>query len=60
MKIEEFNTVEKLEIVSTVWVAGKLCKAGDIVEVKGNDKIQLLASKKAVKVIAKTKEEAKK
>jgi len=47
MNQEEFNKVEKLVITDDVWVAGKPKKVGDEVSVKGNDKVQLLASGKA-------------
>ncbi len=51
MSIEEFKAVEELKITDTVWVAGELKKKGDVVKLSGNDKVQLLASGKAVKVV---------
>lgn len=50
MTIEEFGTVEKLKILKPVWVKGIAQKAGDIVELAGNDKVQLLGSKLAERV----------
>lgn len=47
MTAEEFNKVEKLKIVKQCYVDGKFCKAGTTVEKAGNDKVELLASKKA-------------
>lgn len=49
MTAEEFNTVEKLTIVKQCYVDGKFCKKGTVVEKAGNDKVELLASKKAVR-----------
>jgi len=50
MTIEEFGTVEKLKILKPVWVKGVAKKVGDIVELAGNDKVQLLGSKQAERV----------
>jgi len=47
---EEFNKVEKLKLTADVFVAGKAMKAGETVSIKGNDKVQLLASNRAVRV----------
>lgn len=47
MTAEEFNKVEKLRIVKQCYVGGKFCKPDSVVEVSGNDKVELLASKKA-------------
>lgn len=55
MTIEEFNKVEKLKIVKQCYVDGKFCKVGTVVEKSGNDKVELIASKKAER-----SEEAKK
>jgi len=49
MTIEEFSTVERLKIVKTCWVKGQLKKEGEIVELAGNDKVQLLGAKQAVR-----------
>lgn len=45
--IEELNTVIKLKILKPCMVGGKSKNVGEVVELSGNDKIQLLASKKA-------------
>lgn len=50
MTQEEFLRIEKLKITKQVWVDGKFCKPGEVVEVKGNDKMELLGSKKAERV----------
>lgn len=50
MTIEEFGTIEKLKIVKMCWVKGELKKVGDTVELAGNDKVQLLGAKQAVRV----------
>jgi len=46
---EEFNKAEKVELIADCFVEGKQKIEGDIVIVKGNDKIQLLASKRGVR-----------
>jgi hypothetical protein len=50
MSAEEFNKEESIAIIEDCWVAGKLKKRGDTVKVGGNDKSQLIASGKGVKV----------
>lgn len=57
MSIEEFNQVEKLTIVKQCYVDGKFCKKGSVVEKSGNDKVELLASKKAVRKNADVEED---
>ncbi len=49
MEKEKVSDPIKVKITANVRVAGKPCKPGAIVEVKGNDKIQLLASGKGVR-----------
>ena len=56
MTIEEFGTVEKLKIVKMCWVKGELKQAGDVVELSGNDKSQLLGAKQAVRLGSEFKE----
>ena len=57
MTNEEFVTVEKLRIVKSVWVKGQLKKAGDTVELSGNDKVQLLGAKQAERIGADSKKD---
>lgn len=42
----EFDAVQEVELLSNCYVNGKFCTKGTKVKVKGNDKIQLLASKR--------------
>lgn len=55
MTQEEFIKVEKLKILKSCYVDGKFCKEGTIVEKGGNDKVELLGSRKAEKVVEKSK-----
>ena len=48
--IEDFNKVEKIELIADCFVEGKQKESGDIVSLKGNPKAQLLSSKRGVRV----------
>ena len=47
---EEFNKKEKVELIQACFVEGKQKVKGDIVSVSGNAKVQLLASRRGVRV----------
>ncbi len=47
---EEFNKKEKVELIQACFVEGKQKVKGDIVSVSGNSKVQLLASRRGVRV----------
>ncbi|OGU58299.1 MAG: hypothetical protein A2V66_03670 [Ignavibacteria bacterium RBG_13_36_8] len=63
---DEFNAVEEIKLIEPAWVTevGKetsvLKKAGDTVKVKGNDKVQLIASGKGERLSPKGEDKKEK
>lgn len=57
---KEFNKVESLKITFPCFVAGEAKKLGDVVQVSGNDKIQLLASHRGERVETKADDKSSK